>query len=164
MTCRAATSASTCAGGSPTGSPMTWDTEGRLVAWTSPTGAPWMSSVDLYDGEGTRVQQQTVVGGVTTQTYSIGNLEDEPRTCGCAPARGVKMCYHRSRPIRLDPEHPLSVSGLDGESGPAHGTATTHLHDARGISHARSPQPRPVRICGWVGLRARGRHPGSLDH
>jgi YD repeat-containing protein len=40
LTCRAATSASTCAGGSPTGSPLTWDNEGRLVEWTSPTGAP----------------------------------------------------------------------------------------------------------------------------
>ncbi len=76
MTCRAPTSATTCAGSSPTGALLTYDAERRLTAWqnapTSPTSQAWL----LYDGEGHRVEQY-VSGGSGNHTYYLpGNVEE----------------------------------------------------------------------------------------
>ena len=72
MTCRAPTSAVTCAGGSPTGALLTYDAERRLTAWqnaqTGPTSQAWF----MYDGEGHRVEQYVSGGsGNHTTTYRV---------------------------------------------------------------------------------------------
>jgi hypothetical protein len=72
LTCRAPSSATTCAG-TPTGAALNYDVEGRLWLWQA---SPNNNHYDgfLYDGAGHRVGQQAVNGG-TTQTVYIGNLE-----------------------------------------------------------------------------------------
>ena len=77
MTCRAPSSATTCAGGSPTGQQLTWDAEGRLAAWQNTPTSPTLSASYLYDGEGNRVVQQVTdsTTGMTTTTSYIGSLE-----------------------------------------------------------------------------------------
>ena len=76
MTCRAPTSAVTCAGTSPTGAQLTYDAERRLVHWqnapTNPTSQSWY----LYDGSGARVEQY-ISGGSGNPTYYLpGNVEE----------------------------------------------------------------------------------------
>ncbi|HEY7343326.1 MAG TPA: RHS repeat-associated core domain-containing protein [Ktedonobacterales bacterium] len=78
MTCRAPTSALSCAGGSPTGASLTYDAERRLKYWQNgQNGQPITSQVwFLYDGEGHRVEQY-VSGGSGSHTYYLpGNLEE----------------------------------------------------------------------------------------
>jgi RHS repeat-associated protein len=80
MTCRAPTSAPTCAGGQPTGQQMSYDTEGRLSAWQNAPSNPSSTVIYLYDGEGHRVEQQTTQSGTTTTTVYVGNLEEVTTT------------------------------------------------------------------------------------
>jgi hypothetical protein len=78
MTCRAPNSGTTCSGSSPTGAPLTFDNEGRLIGWQSAPSSPPDTASFLYDGEGNRVEQQTWTsaqfGGTTTYIY-LGALE-----------------------------------------------------------------------------------------
>lgn len=77
MTCRAATSATTCAGSTPTGAPLAYDNEGRLAAWQNAPGSSLTQSASyLYDGTGQRVQQVATSSGATTTTSYIGSLEE----------------------------------------------------------------------------------------
>jgi len=77
MTCRAATSATTCAGASPTGAQLSYDNEGRLAAWQSTPTTPLQSASFLYDGAGNRVEQvASAGGGATTTTSYLGSLEE----------------------------------------------------------------------------------------
>ena len=77
MTCRAPSSSTTCAGGSPTGQQLTWDAEGRLAAWQNAPTTPTTTASYLYDGEGNRVVQQVAdtTAGTTTTTAYVGSLE-----------------------------------------------------------------------------------------
>ena len=73
----APSSATTCAGGAPTGQQLTWDAEGRLAAWQNTRSGPTLTAQYLYDGEGNRVVQQVTdsTAGTTTTTSYIGSLE-----------------------------------------------------------------------------------------
>ena len=53
MTCRAATSSTTCSG-RPTGAVLSFDNEGRLTAWQNTPTSPTTTDSFLYDGEGNR--------------------------------------------------------------------------------------------------------------
>ena len=77
MTCRAATSSTTCAG-TPTGAMLSFDNEGRLSAWQNTPSSPASSDSFLYDGEGNRVEQQTTTNGsiLTSTVYVDGGLEE----------------------------------------------------------------------------------------
>ncbi len=44
---------------------LAWDNEGRLVAWQNAPSSPSSTAQYLYDGEGNRVEQQTVNSGTT---------------------------------------------------------------------------------------------------
>ncbi|HEY7348348.1 MAG TPA: hypothetical protein VH599_08535 [Ktedonobacterales bacterium] len=76
MTCRAPTSATTCAGGAPTGAQLSYDHEGRLTAWQNAPCCWGCPAVSLYDGEGHRIEQQTTQDGTTTTTLYLGGLEE----------------------------------------------------------------------------------------
>ncbi len=73
MTCRAPSSATTCAG-TQTGQQLSYDAEGNLSTWQNQP-SPTSTVNYLYDGEGTRVASQLVSGGNTTLTSYIGKLE-----------------------------------------------------------------------------------------
>ncbi len=65
MLCRAPTSATTCVG-TPTGAQLAYDNEGRLASWQNqPGSSPTSTDAFADDGEGARVAQQAVSGGVT---------------------------------------------------------------------------------------------------
>ncbi|HLQ15029.1 MAG TPA: fibronectin type III domain-containing protein [Candidatus Eisenbacteria bacterium] len=74
MTCRAATSASTCQG-TQTGAQLAYNNQGQLSNWQDKPGTPSTTGAFLYDGQGTRVAQQVVQGGVTTTSVYIGNIQ-----------------------------------------------------------------------------------------
>jgi RHS repeat-associated protein len=76
MICRAPNSSVTCGGSTPTGQQLSYDAEGRLVHWQNMPTAPSSSVDDLYDGEGNRVVQRATVGGSTTTTIYLGQLEE----------------------------------------------------------------------------------------
>ena len=77
LTCRAATSATTCAGSTPTGNALAYDNEGRLASWQSTPTTPLQSASFLYDGAGQRVAQvASAGGGATTTTAYLGSLEE----------------------------------------------------------------------------------------
>ena len=78
MVCRAPTSATTCAGGSPTGAALTYDAERRLKYWQNgQNGQPITSQVwFMYDGEGHRVEQYTSSGSGAHTYYLPGNVEE----------------------------------------------------------------------------------------
>ena len=59
-----------------TGAPLTNDAAGQLSHWQNTPTAPTKTADFLYDGEGNRVLQQSVVKGKTTTTASVSNLED----------------------------------------------------------------------------------------
>jgi len=75
MTCRAPTSSQTCAG-TLTGAKLTYDNEGRLTAWQNAQSSPTSTDSFIYDGEGNRVEQQSVVSGATTTTVYVGAVEE----------------------------------------------------------------------------------------
>jgi RHS repeat-associated protein len=77
MTCRAATSATTCSGSSPTSAQLAYDNVGQLATWqNAPGSSPTQSASYLYDGEGNRVEQVATSNGTTTTTSYIGSLEE----------------------------------------------------------------------------------------
>jgi hypothetical protein len=57
LTCRAATSATTCAGAAPTGGLLGYDNAGRLFGWQNAQTTPTQSADYLYDGAGQRMQR-----------------------------------------------------------------------------------------------------------
>src|SRR5205085_5399805 len=75
MTCRAPTTASTCAGGTPTGAQLSYNNEGQLLGWQNAPGSPSTGVAYLYDCQGQRVVQQVTTGGTATSTVYIGNVE-----------------------------------------------------------------------------------------
>lgn len=75
MTCRAPTSSLTCTG-TITGHKLTYDNEGHLTAWQNAQSSPTATDSFLYDGEGNRVEQQSVVSGTTTTTVYVGGVEE----------------------------------------------------------------------------------------
>jgi RHS repeat-associated protein len=81
MTCRAPSSATTCAG-TQTGAQLGYSNEGQMSAWQNQPTSPTSTAAFLYDGQGNRVAQQTVAGGVTTTTAYIGNVEEDATTGG----------------------------------------------------------------------------------
>lgn len=81
MTCRAPTSATTCAG-TQTGAQLSYDTEGRLATWQNAPSSPTSSTSMLYDGEGQRVEQQVTNGAATTLITDIGQVEELSTTAG----------------------------------------------------------------------------------
>jgi RHS repeat-associated protein len=65
------TTSHTCAGSSPTGALLSYDNEGHLVSWSSPTGSANSSSDQfLYDAEGNRVLQRASSTTRSTTTVS----------------------------------------------------------------------------------------------
>jgi hypothetical protein len=85
MTCRAPTSATTCAGATPTGAQLAYDAERRLAHYQNiPGAAPDVEAWYLYDGAGTRVEQAVKQAGVTTSTYYLAGGAEEVRSqCSC---------------------------------------------------------------------------------
>lgn len=75
MVCRAPSSGTTCAGTGATGAQLSYDAEGRLVAWQDAPTTPSTTDANLYDGDGQRVVQQVTQGGATTTTVYLDNLE-----------------------------------------------------------------------------------------
>ncbi len=83
MVCRAPTSATTCAGGSPTGAQLAYDAERRLTHYQNiPGAAPDVEAWYLYDGAGNRVEQAVKQSGVTTSTYYLAGGAEEVRSDG----------------------------------------------------------------------------------
>jgi hypothetical protein len=80
LTCRAPSSATTCAGGTPTGAQLGYDSEGRLASWQNAPTNPVTTDSFLYDGTGQRVAQQVSVNGTATTTTSIGGVEEVSST------------------------------------------------------------------------------------
>lgn len=75
MTCRAPTSATTCAGSSPAGALLTYDAERRLTVWQNAPSSPTSQAWFMEDGEGHRVEQY-ISGGSGNHTYYLpGNVE-----------------------------------------------------------------------------------------
>lgn len=78
MQCRAPTSATTCAGGSPNGAQLTYDAELRLNHWqNAPGGSPTSSADFLYDGEGHRAEQLVTGSSGTTKVYYLFGGSEE---------------------------------------------------------------------------------------
>ncbi|HLG76689.1 MAG TPA: RHS repeat-associated core domain-containing protein, partial [Ktedonobacteraceae bacterium] len=69
MTCRNTdpTSAHTCAGSSPTGALMSYDSRGQLATWSAPSGTVG-SAHYLYDNEGEQVLTTSTQNGTPTDT------------------------------------------------------------------------------------------------
>jgi hypothetical protein len=70
-----------CAG-TITGHKLTYDNEGRLTAWLNAQASPTSIDSFLYDGEGNRVEQQSVVSRTTTTTVYVGGVEDVKTSAG----------------------------------------------------------------------------------
>ena len=68
LTCRAPSSATTCAGDTPTGAQLGYDSEGRLASWQNAPTNPVTTDSFLYDGSGQRVAQQVSVNGTAPTT------------------------------------------------------------------------------------------------
>jgi RHS repeat-associated protein len=81
MTCRAATSATTCQG-TQTGAQLAYNNQGQLSNWQDKPGAPTTTGAFLYDGDGNRVAEQTVSGGVTTTVAYVGDVEQATYVVG----------------------------------------------------------------------------------
>ncbi|HET9849978.1 MAG TPA: RHS repeat-associated core domain-containing protein, partial [Candidatus Dormibacteraeota bacterium] len=75
LTCRAASSVSTCAG-TQTGAQLTYNPQGSLAIWQNASSSPTTVANFLYDGQGNRVEQQLSQNGTTTTTIYVGNLEE----------------------------------------------------------------------------------------
>ena len=76
MTCRATTTAQTCAGATPTGQALTYDAQRRLTQWQNKaTGATQYLS-NAYTGSGDRVWQQVTTGATTTTTTYVGRVQE----------------------------------------------------------------------------------------
>ena len=62
MTCRAVGSLLCTTTGSPTGQVLGYDALRRLISWQNARSLPTATAAYAYDGEGTRVWQQTTSG------------------------------------------------------------------------------------------------------
>jgi RHS repeat-associated protein len=74
-TCRSPVSSTTCTG-TPAGAALSYDAEGRLSHWQNVPTSPTTTDNFLYDGEGTRVEQQVTQGSTTTTTVYVGGFEE----------------------------------------------------------------------------------------
>ena len=63
-----------------TGAQLSYDAEGRLVAWQNAPTSPTTTAGFLYDNQGNRVEQQVTQSGTTTTTVYVGNLEQVSTT------------------------------------------------------------------------------------
>ena len=75
MTCRAPSSASTCAGAQ-----LGYNNEGELASWQNAPSSPSTTAQYLYDGQGQRVEQVATQGGTTTTTVYVGGVEEVATT------------------------------------------------------------------------------------
>ncbi|HEY7199067.1 MAG TPA: hypothetical protein VIC57_02590, partial [Candidatus Dormibacteraeota bacterium] len=75
MTCRAPSSASTCAG-TQTGAQLGYNNEGELAGWQNAPTSPTSTAQYLYDGQGERVEQVATQSGMTTTTVYVGGVEE----------------------------------------------------------------------------------------
>ncbi len=134
-TCRAATSAQTCAGTSPTGATLSYDNAGQLAAWQNTPTAPTSSAQYLYDGEGNRVQQVATINGVTTTTSYVGSLE-EVTTSGSTT---TTTAYYGG--LALSVNGALCYTLSDGL-----GSVTESVNTSSGASPRRS-STAPTAVC-----------------
>lgn len=126
MTCRAPSSTATCAG-TPTGAQLTFNNEGMLAAWQNQPSNATTTATYLYDGQGARVAQQTVSGGVTTTTVYVGGTEQATYVVG-----GTSTSTPLSAPVRTGgastkpstSQSPNSIGCLTGPTAPTNVTAT----------------------------------------
>lgn len=128
MICRAATSATTCAGSTPTGAQLTYDNEGQLSVWQNAPTSPTQTDAFLYDGDGQRIAQQTAQNGTTTTTVYVGNVE-EVSTSGTTTTT-TTYYYANGQRIALALNGVISYLATDGL-----GSATVAL-SASGTSQA----------------------------
>jgi RHS repeat-associated protein len=97
MTCRAPAAVWNC-GGMQTGAQLTYNNEGQLSKWQSPTPQmPTSSATFLYDGQGNRAVQQSTSGSTTTTTVYVGALEEDATTSGTT----TKTTYYYANGIRF---------------------------------------------------------------
>jgi RHS repeat-associated protein len=132
MTCRAPTSATTCAG-TPTGAQLSYNLEGYPVSWQNAPSSPSTTDSYLYDGQGNRVEQQVTTGlpsnPVTTTTVYIGNVE-EITTTGSST---TTTTYYYAGPLRIA----LAVNGVFSYLGnDTLGSATVALNASGGVQAA----------------------------
>jgi RHS repeat-associated protein len=112
MTCRAPTTASTCAGASPTGAQLAYDPEGQLTSWQSAPSSPSSTVAYLYDCQGQRVALQVTQAGATTTTVYVGGLE-EVTTSG-ATTTTKTYYYAGGRRIAMAVNGTVSYLASDG--------------------------------------------------
>jgi RHS repeat-associated protein len=103
MTCRAPTSATTCAG-TQTAAQLSYNNEGQMSVWQNLPSNPTASAAFLYNAQGNRVAQQTVSGGVTTTTAYMGNMEEDATTGGVT----TKTTYYYANGLRFA----MAVNGI----------------------------------------------------
>jgi RHS repeat-associated protein len=121
MTCRAPTSASTCAGGTATGAQLGYDSEGELATWQNAPSSPNATATFFYDGQGQRVAQQSTQAGSTTTTVYVGDLEEVSTTGGTT----TTTAYYYAGGKRIG----LSVNGtISYLTSDALGSATETLN------------------------------------
>jgi RHS repeat-associated protein len=99
MTCRAPNSTTTCSG-TQTGAQLSYNNQGQLAEWQYQTS----TDAYLYDGQGNRVAQQTVLGGVTTTTAYVGDIEEDTSVLNGAT---TKTAYYYANGERFA----MSVNG-----------------------------------------------------
>ena len=87
MQCRAPTSATTCAGTTPTGAHLDYDAKRRLTHWQNAQSNPTSQAWYLYDGSGQRVEQY-VSGGSGNHTYYLPGAVEE-----VTPSGSLIKCY-----------------------------------------------------------------------
>jgi RHS repeat-associated protein len=81
MTCRAPTISLTCSG-TITGYKLSYDKEGRLTSWQNAQTNPTITDGFLYDGDGNRIKQYSVVNGAGTTTVYVGGVVEYLYTGG----------------------------------------------------------------------------------
>ena len=157
MTCRAPSSAQTCAGTQTgwTGQFLQYDNEGRLTHWASfqhQVGTPTTDDF-LYDGEGHRVEQVATSGGTTTTTTYIGGLEEITAPSG-APTSTT--AYYRGLALSVDGAISYTLSdglGSVSDAVSTSGTVTaTQLYGPYGAVRYQSGAIPGTR--GYTGQRA----------
>jgi RHS repeat-associated protein len=112
MTCRAPTTASTCAGSAPRGARFGYGSEGQLLSAQSAPPGPSSSDQFLYDCQGQRVAQQVTQGGVTTTTVYVGTVEEVTTSGGATTTR--TYYYAGSRRIAMAVNGVFSYLAGDG--------------------------------------------------
>ena len=152
MVCRAPTSASTCAGSSPTGQQLTYDRERRLIGWQSAPNNPATTIAYAYDGEGNRVAQSVTSGGTngttTTTDYIAKGLEEQT---------GSSLIKYESVPGVISAEITGSGSGESVAYLATDGLGSvSEAFDGRGNVLGRSSMGRMV-ACATRRVRCRRR-------